>query len=81
MRNLSLITRLVPLMLVLSATGVSAQHDQKLEYAVKFICGRTEQPVVAPGEYFTAINVHNGAERTSTKRGQDAHHSGSRSRQ
>jgi hypothetical protein len=29
------------------------------EYAVKFVCGRPVQPVVAPGEYFTAINVHN----------------------
>jgi hypothetical protein len=30
-----------------------------LEYAVKFVCGKPENPVVAPGIYFTAINVHN----------------------
>jgi hypothetical protein len=35
------------------------QQRQKYEYAVKFVCGRPEVPVVAPGEYFTAINVHN----------------------
>ncbi|HEY6249277.1 MAG TPA: hypothetical protein VI685_04915 [Candidatus Angelobacter sp.] len=29
------------------------------EYAVKFVCGSPQVPVVAPGEYFTAINVHN----------------------
>lgn len=33
------------------------------EYAVKFVCGSPVVPVVAPGEYFTAINVHNPAER------------------
>lgn len=29
------------------------------EYAVKFICGEPDVPVVAPGHYYTAINVHN----------------------
>jgi len=29
------------------------------QYAVKFVCGRSEGRVVAPGEYWTAINVHN----------------------
>jgi hypothetical protein len=29
------------------------------EYAVKFVCGKSDGRVVAPGEYFTAINVHN----------------------
>jgi len=29
------------------------------EYAVKFVCGSPQVPVVAPGDYFTAINVHN----------------------
>jgi hypothetical protein len=26
---------------------------------VKFVCGKSDERVVAPGEYFTAINVHN----------------------
>lgn len=29
------------------------------EYAVKFVCGKSDGTVVAPGEYWTAINVHN----------------------
>ena len=29
------------------------------EYAVKFICGRSEGEVLAPGVYYTAINIHN----------------------
>jgi hypothetical protein len=29
------------------------------EYAVKFICGTSRGDVVAPGVYYTAINVHN----------------------
>ena len=33
------------------------------EYAVKFVCGSPEVPVVAPGQYFTAINVHNPSPR------------------
>ena len=31
------------------------------EYAVKFICGRSCGDVVARGQYYTAINVHNPA--------------------
>jgi hypothetical protein len=33
------------------------------EYAVKFVCGKSDGTVVAPGEYWTAINVHNPAYR------------------
>jgi hypothetical protein len=29
------------------------------QYAVKFVCGQSEGRVVAPGQYWTAINVHN----------------------
>jgi len=29
------------------------------QYAVKFVCGKSAGKVVAPGTYFTAINVHN----------------------
>ena len=38
---------------------------QALEYAAKFVCGRTagdedgRQPMMAAGNYFTAVNVHN----------------------
>ncbi len=30
-----------------------------VQYAVKFICGRSSGLIVAPGIYYTAINVHN----------------------
>jgi hypothetical protein len=29
------------------------------QYAVKFVCGKSDGRVVAPGNYWTAINVHN----------------------
>jgi hypothetical protein len=29
------------------------------QYAVKFVCGKSGGGIVAPGTYFTAINVHN----------------------
>jgi hypothetical protein len=32
---------------------------QMFQYAVKFVCGKSDGTVVAPGVYFTAINVHN----------------------
>ena len=32
---------------------------QLSQYAVKFICGKPSLPVVSPGQYYTAINVHN----------------------
>ncbi len=33
----------------------------KFEYAAKFVCGTSDGKVVAPGEYWTAVNVHNPA--------------------
>jgi len=35
----------------------------KFEYAAKFVCGKSEGKLVAPGEYWTAINVHNPVTR------------------
>ena len=29
------------------------------QYAIKFVCGKSNGIVAAPGEYWTAINVHN----------------------
>lgn len=44
----------------------SSQEQAQLvpfKYVAKFVCGRSEGGVVAPGTYYTAINVHNpGAE-------------------
>jgi hypothetical protein len=39
------------------------------QYAAKFVCGKNDQgTVVAPGEYFTGINVHNPGRETATIR-------------
>jgi len=40
-----------------------AEPGGDFQYAVKFVCGKSDQRVVAPGEYFTAINVHNPNEK------------------
>ncbi len=47
---------------------VGAQQVPTIQYAVKFVCGRpispdTIMPPVAPGVYYTAINVHNPSSR------------------
>lgn len=41
------------------ATVETVQSGEELEYVVKVVCGVSEGEVVAPGEYWTAINVHN----------------------
>lgn len=33
-------------------------------YTVKFVCGKSDGKILAPGSYFTAINVHNTTDRT-----------------
>jgi hypothetical protein len=49
----------------LSAERVQAHHRSQFaerfiyQYATKFVCGRSGGKVVAPGTYFTAVNVHN----------------------
>jgi len=51
--------------LTINQRSVGAQAPQPLpiQYAVKFVCGKSPAPgqpqVVATGNYFTAINVHN----------------------
>jgi hypothetical protein len=37
----------------------SAQVNTELQYAAKFVCGRTDGGLAAPGQYFTIVNVHN----------------------
>ena len=46
------------------AKALQAAEHTRFEYAVKFICGvaganASSSRIVAPGQYFTAINVHN----------------------
>jgi hypothetical protein len=38
------------------------------QYAAKFVCGKSDGEALAPGVYFTAINVHNPTARDVTFR-------------
>jgi hypothetical protein len=49
---------LLAMLVALEASPAAAQ-EFSYQYAVKCICGRPASRVVAPGVYFTAINVHN----------------------
>lgn len=40
-------------------TETSAQANTELQYAAKFVCGRTDAGIAAQGQYFTIVNVHN----------------------
>ena len=34
-------------------------REKVFQYAIKFVCGRSDGIIMAPGEYWTAINLHN----------------------
>jgi hypothetical protein len=52
--------RLSALLVVLAlAPGSVAKELPAFQYAVKFVCGKSDGSVVVPGTYLTAINVHN----------------------
>jgi hypothetical protein len=53
--GLAFLTVLFPVSNITSAK----QSDTIYQYAVKVVCGKSEGRVVAPGQYFTAINIHN----------------------
>ena len=68
MKKSTAITLLL-LALVLLSTSIStnAQPGASLTlnmYAAKFVCGKSDERTVAPGQYFTAINVHNPSPTT-----------------
>jgi hypothetical protein len=44
---------------VLTDAAAAQQPAPAIQYAAKFVCGKSDGTVVAPGIYFTAINVHN----------------------
>lgn len=44
---------------VSALTGPVMAQEFRYEYAVKIICGFPDRPALAPGRYYTAINVHN----------------------
>lgn len=55
----SLVQALGATALAMTSTSAQAPDTLMLEYAVKIICGVPNRPALAPGMYYTAINVHN----------------------
>src|SRR5262250_1218442 len=49
----------IALLLFVGGAAPALAQSLPYQYAVKCICGRPESRVLAPGVYFTAINVHN----------------------
>jgi len=58
-------TRLSILLAVLALVSASVAQELPLQYVVKFVCGKTDNRVVAPGVYFTSVNVHNPGRETA----------------
>ena len=52
--------------LVLVCAPIAGVQAQVAEYAVKVVCGVPDRFALAPGRYYTAINVHNPS-ATDTK--------------
>ncbi len=45
------------------AFAIQVQDSAQFQYVVKFVCGKSAGTVVAPGAYYSAINVHNPNDR------------------
>lgn len=57
--EVALYPRELPADRVLAHYRAQFAERQIHQYAAKFVCGKTDGGIVAPGTYFTAINVHN----------------------
>ncbi len=64
-KSVSILLLLLTLTLLSTPFSTNAQPGRTLTlflYAAKFVCGKSgDQGIVAPGQYFTAINVHNAS--------------------
>ena len=58
MKRIVLIGLFLVITLIFDAT-IPQQAQAEFQYAVKFVCGKSDGKVIAPGRYFTAINVLN----------------------
>ena len=52
---------LLPIALSAVPRVSTAQDTLVVQYAAKLLCGTSRRPGVAPGRYYTAVNVHNPA--------------------
>jgi hypothetical protein len=59
MLGLSVSLLVIALLPNTGASQVAAQTNTLNQYAAKFVCGKSEEGLAAPGQYFTIINVHN----------------------
>ena len=60
---------------IVLVSGASEARSQSAQYAAKYVCGAATSNagtpgagIVAPGAYFTSINVHNPNKERSTSR-------------
>jgi hypothetical protein len=51
--------RILSCLIAICIPLVATNGQAPAEYAVKIVCGAPDRPALAPGVYFTAINVHN----------------------
>jgi hypothetical protein len=70
-KSVSILLLLLALALLSTPFSTNAQPGRTLTiflYAAKFVCGRSgDNAIVAPGQYFTAINVHNASPTTAVR--------------
>lgn len=59
MKKIIHISLFLTIAIILSSSLSIAQQSTDFQYAVKFICGKSNGKVLAPGTYFSAVNVHN----------------------
>src|SRR4051794_10112377 len=53
---------------LIAAVSVTQVQAQQTQYSAKFVIGTSNGEVLAPGQYFTAINVHNPSGQAITIR-------------
>ena len=68
-RALALLTA-PPILIFIFLSEALAQEELPFHYTVKFACGQSDGRILGPGNYFTAINVHNAENTTITLRKQ-----------
>ncbi len=70
-KSITILLLLLSLALLSTPFSTNAQPGRTLTlflYAAKFVCGKSgDQGIVAPGQYFTAINVHNASPLTAVR--------------
>jgi len=67
MKKSTLVASLLITLTLLALISVPVHTDAQVRqitlfmYAAKFVCGKDEGKILSPGQYFTAVNVHNAS--------------------